>query len=91
MTSLSRCSARSELTRFPVRVSENETFVDLDESAFNRDYEKVWKPQTVNVVMSEDPDHFTGDHDHFSMGCGEVWFDKTKEAIQNYWVRYLRV
>jgi hypothetical protein len=42
------------MTRFPVRVSENETFVDLDESVFNRDYEKVWKPQTVKVVMSED-------------------------------------
>jgi hypothetical protein len=67
------------MTRFPVRVSENETFVDLDESVFNRDYEKVWKPQTVNVVMSEDPDHFTGDRDHFSMGCGEVWFEKTKD------------
>jgi hypothetical protein len=64
---------------FPVRVGENDNRDDLDKSAFTRDYDKVWKPETINVVMNENPDHFTGDHDHFAIGCGEVWFDKTKD------------
>jgi hypothetical protein len=77
------------VTRFPVQVGEihgtDQVFLQnyqnamLDQRAFTRDYDKVWNPETVKVVMSENPDHFTGDHDHFAIGCGEVWFDKTKD------------
>ena len=77
------------VTRFPVQVGEihgtDQTFLQnyqsamLDRAAFIRDYDKVWDSETVKVVMSESPDHFAVDHDHFAIGCGEVWFDKTKD------------
>ncbi len=84
-------SAVIGMTRFPVQVGEMNTGLDKeefmrayqkgmwDQATYSREYAKLWNPGTVKVVMSESPDHFTADGDHFVFGCGEVWFDKTKD------------
>lgn len=79
------------MTRFPVQVGEINTALDKeeflrayqksmwDQATYSRDYDKVWNPETVKVVMNESPDHFTANVHHFVFGCGEVWFDKIKD------------
>lgn len=61
--------------RFPVQVNESGTV--LERPAFVHDYDKVWNTETVQAVLKEAPDHFASG-DHFIVGCGEVWFEKTE-------------
>jgi hypothetical protein len=71
------------VTRFPVRVGENETGrVDLDETALARDFDKVWNPQTVKAVLDEDLEHVDWAPGGFvkGIGCGEVWLTKMKDG-----------
>lgn len=61
--------------RFPVQVSESGRL--LERPAFVRDYDKVWSTESMQAVLKEAPDHFDSG-DHFVVGCGEIWFEKTE-------------
>jgi hypothetical protein len=69
----------TRLTRFPVQIDELGTM--LDEESFARDYDKIWDPHTVKAVLDEDPNHFVFASGALSasIGCGEVWLEKTKD------------
>ncbi len=76
---------RSRVTgmmRLPIQVGEGYDTVPLDESQFNRDYDKVWNPATVKAVMNENPDYVAWEPGALAepIGCGEVWFEKTKDG-----------
>jgi hypothetical protein len=50
----------------------------MDEPTLTRNYDKVWNPETIKAVMNEVSSQFiTGNK--FIIGCGEVWFEKTKD------------
>jgi hypothetical protein len=79
------------MTRFPVQVGETRETSDpeafkrahsatmLDETSYIARFEEIWNRPTIRAVANDSSDHFSSSGDHFVFGCGEVWFDRTKE------------
>jgi len=64
------------MTRFPVQLGEAGTM--LDRPALTNVYEKVWTIKAANAVLNQAPDQLSRGR-HVFVGCGEVWFEKTKD------------
>jgi hypothetical protein len=64
------------ITQFPIQVQG--TGMMPDASAFLGEYDKIWRSEVVKAVLDENPDHFGSGH-RFTIGCGEVGFQKTKD------------